>query len=273
MSSTGRIGGRRKTTFAHRQREAFVRFRPSTRSREPAEEGARNCHFQPTPRCPPRHALEWWYRTADAGAKGRLRQVVSAIRRLSGGAYARWQDLLDRKRRQGVGRFRRFPGRPDVFPARLVAALGRDLTTHGAVPGLSHLPAAPPPTDTLAIPGCTSYCSKPAARSSQRHSTRPCGTLRAACVLRPDSALFSPSSRRLLLEPTGVRPGGAGLPQNQLRSTPIPPLRIKRWGSNLAKTQDQKGRSRRSRKLLSGSVRISPERSSTTQWAGRSGPP
>ena len=71
--------------------------------------------------------LEWQFHGTDAGMKNRLGQVIGAARRLAGGAYARWQDLLDRKDVSGLVAF---AASPDglAFPASLVGALGRDLS-------------------------------------------------------------------------------------------------------------------------------------------------
>jgi serine/threonine protein kinase/tetratricopeptide (TPR) repeat protein len=64
--------------------------------------------------------------TADPIVKDRLVQVVRSARQLSGGAYARWQDLLDRKNIPGLVAFAASPDGLS-FRSQLVNALARDL--------------------------------------------------------------------------------------------------------------------------------------------------
>jgi serine/threonine protein kinase/tetratricopeptide (TPR) repeat protein len=63
----------------------------------------------------------------DPLVKDRLEQVIRSSRRLCGGAYARWQDLLDRKDVPGLVAFAASPDGLS-FGSTLVVALGRDLT-------------------------------------------------------------------------------------------------------------------------------------------------
>jgi serine/threonine protein kinase/tetratricopeptide (TPR) repeat protein len=63
---------------------------------------------------------------ADPVVKDRLAQVVRSARQLCGGAYARWQDLLDRKDVPGLVAFAASPDGLS-FRSTLVHALGRDL--------------------------------------------------------------------------------------------------------------------------------------------------
>jgi tetratricopeptide (TPR) repeat protein len=63
---------------------------------------------------------------ADPDVKDHLEQVIRSARHLSGGAYARWQDLLDRKNVPGLVAFARSPDGLS-FRSTLVNALGRDL--------------------------------------------------------------------------------------------------------------------------------------------------
>jgi tetratricopeptide (TPR) repeat protein len=182
--------------------------------------------------------LEWRYRAADTGAKGRLRQVVSAIRRLSGGAYARWQDLLDRNDVKGLVAF---AASPDglTFPASLVAALGRDLTAMGQFPAcLTYLRAATDryPRDPWLHVQLFQTCREiqPAApHEALRH-------IAAACVLRPDSALF-----HLLLGASysALRAYDLAVPayHKSIALYPNSALAYQAMGIDLAKIQDEKG--------------------------------
>ena len=115
--------------------------------------------------------------------------MVGAARRLSGGAYARWQDLLDRKDVTGLVAFAMSPDGL-ALPASLVGALGRDLTATGQFPAcLKYLRAATDryPARSLAplrpVRNLPRRSSQPEPHEALRH-------MAAACVLRPDSALF-----------------------------------------------------------------------------------
>jgi serine/threonine protein kinase len=63
---------------------------------------------------------------ADPVVKDRLVQVIRTARILSGGAYARWQELLDRKDVPGLVAFAASPDGLS-FRSTLVAGIGRDL--------------------------------------------------------------------------------------------------------------------------------------------------
>ena len=71
--------------------------------------------------------LRWQYHSPDPDTKQRLGQVIRATRRVCGGAYARWQDLLDRNDVPGLVAF---GASPDALAlnSKLVSALGRDLS-------------------------------------------------------------------------------------------------------------------------------------------------
>jgi tetratricopeptide (TPR) repeat protein len=66
----------------------------------------------------------------DPVVKDRLEQVIRASRRFCGGAYARWQDLLDRNDVAGLVAFARSPGGPS-FRSILAIGLGADLKDRG----------------------------------------------------------------------------------------------------------------------------------------------
>ena len=94
----------------------------------------------------------------------------------------------------------------------------------------------------------------------------------AACVLRPDSALFHlhlgtcySTYRRTTWR---CRPTS-----NRLRSTPIRPLRTNAMGLDLAKKKDKKGAIAAFKEVVSGSVRGSPSDPLPRNGPGRSGPP
>src|SRR5207237_6754118 len=62
----------------------------------------------------------------DSSAERRLRHVMQTARRLCGGSYARWQELLDLKDIAGLVAF---AGSPEAltFRSTLLSALSRDL--------------------------------------------------------------------------------------------------------------------------------------------------
>src|SRR5947199_408597 len=66
------------------------------------------------------------HRVADRAARERLDRVIRATRLKCGGAYARWQDLLDQKDMKGLTAFASSPDILQLGPA-LVSALSRDL--------------------------------------------------------------------------------------------------------------------------------------------------
>jgi tetratricopeptide (TPR) repeat protein len=223
--------------FCTRQREAFARFGldPLT---EPAEEVARTVASSRLRDALLGMLLEWWYRAADTGAKGRLKQVVSAIRRLSGGAYARWQDLLDRTDVKGLVAF---AASPDglTFRASLVVALSRDLTATGQFPAcLTYLRAATdryprdPWLHLLLFQTCREI-GPTASHEALRH-------IAAACVLRPDSAMF-----HLLLGAcySTLRAYDLAVPayHRSIALYPNSALAYQALALDLAKVQDEKG--------------------------------
>jgi serine/threonine protein kinase/tetratricopeptide (TPR) repeat protein len=174
--------------FCTRQREAFVRFGLDPLA-EPDEEAARKVAASRVRDPLLGMLLEWRHYAAEPGMKDRLGQVVAAARRLSGGAYARWQDLLDRKDVKGLVAFATSPDGL-TFPPSLVRALGRDLSDTRRVPVcLTYLRAA---TDRYPQDAWLHYDLFYLA-SHRSEPARPHEALRhiaAACVLRPDSALF-----------------------------------------------------------------------------------
>jgi tetratricopeptide (TPR) repeat protein len=120
--------------------------------------------------------------------KERLGQVIGAARRLSGGAYARWQDRLDRKDVTGLVALSRSSDAL-AFSASLVDALARDLFADGQLPaGLAYLRAATDryPQDAWLHYDLSMYCS----RSQPAEPQETLRHIAAACTLRPDSALF-----------------------------------------------------------------------------------
>jgi tetratricopeptide (TPR) repeat protein len=183
--------------------------------------------------------LEWRYHAADPGAKNRLGQIASAVRRLSGGAYSRWQDLLDRKDVAGLIAFAMSPDGL-TFPPSLVGALGRDLSDTERFPAcLTYLRAATDryPQDAwlhYQLFYVASHQSEPAEpREALRH-------IAAACVLRPDSALF-----HLRLSECYSALGAYDLAVAALRKSialyPKSGLAYQYMGRALAKKKDEKG--------------------------------
>jgi tetratricopeptide (TPR) repeat protein len=132
--------------------------------------------------------LEWRLYAAEPGMKDRLGQVIGSTRRSSGGAHARWQELLDREDVTGLVAFSRSSDAL-AFPASIVDALARDLTAAGQLPAcLVYLRAA---TDRFPQDAWLHY--NLFINCSRSQPTEPQEALRhiaAACVLRPDSALF-----------------------------------------------------------------------------------
>ena len=178
---------RAEANFCTREADAFVQFGLDPLS-GPVEEAARTVALSRLRDPLLGYFLEWQLHTASPDLKNRLGQVVGAARRLAGGTYARWQDLLDRKDVTGLVAFATSPDGLS-FPASLVGALGRDLSTAQQFPAcLKYLPL--PPTAILTIPGCTLTCAEYANRSSRRSHTRPCDTWQRPARWRPDSALF-----------------------------------------------------------------------------------
>jgi tetratricopeptide (TPR) repeat protein len=223
--------------FCNRQREAFARFGLHPLA-EPAEEVARTVAASRLRDALLGMLLEWRARAADPGTKGRLGQVVGAVRRLSGGAYARWQDQLDRKDVAGLVAF---AASPDglAFPASLVRALGRDLTAAQQFPACrTFLRAATDryPRDPWLHLHLFQTCREiePAApQEALRH-------IAAACVLRPDSAVF-----HLLLGAvySDLRAYDLAVPA-YLKSIALYPdsaLAYQAMGIDLAKNHDEKG--------------------------------
>ncbi len=125
---------------------------------------------------------------AGPQARDRIWQVVRSVRTLSGGAYARWQDLLDRKDVPGLVAF---AGSPEAltFRSPLINDLGRNLRDAGqydACRALLRAAVARYPHDIwlhndLAV--AASMTSPPDYLDALRYSA-------AAAALRPDSLLF-----------------------------------------------------------------------------------
>jgi serine/threonine protein kinase/tetratricopeptide (TPR) repeat protein len=124
----------------------------------------------------------------DDAVDDRLWQVARSARRLCGGAYARWQDLLDRDDVPGLVDF---AASPDAlsFRSSLAGALGRDLLRAGQYPaGRDFLRAAADryPHDVWLHFDLFHSCSRmqpPDYAEALRHMS-------AASVLRPDSPLI-----------------------------------------------------------------------------------
>ncbi|MCI0458341.1 MAG: tetratricopeptide repeat protein, partial [Gemmataceae bacterium] len=151
--------------------------------------------------------LEWQYHAADLSAarpasppdirdlpaidpivKDRLGKVIRSARQLCGGAYARWQDLLDRNDVPGLVAFAASPDGLS-FQSILLAALGRDLLSAEQYPACrTFLRAAVDryPHDVWLHFDLFSTCCRmqpPDYAEALRHMS-------AASVQRPDSALF-----------------------------------------------------------------------------------
>ena len=238
---------RAEADFCTRQREAFAQFGLDPLA-EPAEEAARTVAASRLRDPLLGFLLEWQLHADDPGTKNRLGQVVGAARRLSGGAYARWQDLLDRKDVTGLVAFATSPDGL-AFPASLVGALGRDLSAARQFPAcLTYLRAATDryPHDPWLHFDLSDTCREIEPAGTPRGPAAHGGGMRAEARKR----LVSPPARRLLLEPTGVRSGSVSPTSNRSRSTPIRALHTKAWGSPWRRRRTKRGRSRRSRNLL-----------------------
>ena len=177
---------RAEADFCARQREAFSRF-GLLPLEKPAEEVARTVAASRL-RDPLLGLLLEWRLHGDAATKKRLWLVIGAARRNSGGAYARWQDLLDRKDVAGLVAF---AASPDglALPERLVGALGRDLSAARRLPAkLTYLRSA---ADRYPHDPWLHFDLFETCRDIQ--PAEPYEALRhiaAACVLRPESAMF-----------------------------------------------------------------------------------
>jgi serine/threonine protein kinase/tetratricopeptide (TPR) repeat protein len=223
--------------FCTRQREAFARFGLDPLA-GPAEEVARTVAASRLRDALLGMFLEWRARAADPGTKDRLRQVVGTVRRLSGGAYARWQDLLDRNDVAGLVAFAASP-EGLAFPASLVRALGRDLTAAQEFAACrTFLRAATDryPRDPWLHLYLFQTCRQiePAApQEALRH-------IAAACVLRPDSAVF-----HLLLGAcySDLRAYDLAVPAylKSIALYPDSPLAYQAMGIDLARNHDEKG--------------------------------
>jgi serine/threonine protein kinase/tetratricopeptide (TPR) repeat protein len=177
---------RAETDFCARQQEAFAQFGLAPLS-EPVEQVARTV-AQGRLRDALIGLLLEWRLHGDANTKIRLGQVIGAARRLSGGAYARWQDLLDRNDVTGLVAFANSQDGL-TLPARLAGALGRDLLAAKQLrPSLAYLRAASDrypdePWLHFDLFGVCSTVEPAELHEALRH-------IAAACVLRPQSALF-----------------------------------------------------------------------------------
>jgi tetratricopeptide (TPR) repeat protein/tRNA A-37 threonylcarbamoyl transferase component Bud32 len=178
---------RAEAALCTRQREAFTQFGLDP-LREPAERVADTIASSRLRDPLLGFLLEWQLHAENAGAKTRLGHMVGAARRLSGGAYARWQDLLDRKDVPGLVTFAASPDGLAFYP-RLVGALGRDLKDAQQLSAcLLYLRAATAryPRDAWLHFDLFRACraiEPPEPHEALRH-------MAAACVLRPESALF-----------------------------------------------------------------------------------
>jgi serine/threonine protein kinase/tetratricopeptide (TPR) repeat protein len=178
---------RAEADLCARQRQAFAQFGLDPLA-EPAEETARMIAGSRIRDPLLGFLLEWQLHSADPATKKRLGQVVGAAKRLSGRAYARWQDLLDRKDVTGLVAFAASPDSL-AFSPRLVGALGRDLSATRQFPAcLKYLRAA---TDLYPHDPWLHFDLAYTCRAIE--ASEPLEALRhmaAACVLRTDSALF-----------------------------------------------------------------------------------
>jgi serine/threonine protein kinase/tetratricopeptide (TPR) repeat protein len=177
---------RAETDFCARQREAFAKFGLTPLS-EPVEQVAGTV-AQSRLRDVLIGLLLEWRLHGDGNTKNGLGQVIGAARRLSGGAYARWQDLLDRNDVMGLVAFANSQ-EGVTLPARLAGALGRDLLAARQLrPCLTYLRAASDrypnePWLHFDLFGVCSVIEPAELHEALRH-------MAAACVLRPQSALF-----------------------------------------------------------------------------------
>ena len=177
---------RAEADFCARQREAFLHFGLDPLA-APTEKVARTVTDSRL-RDPLLGLLLEWQLHGDAATKRLLGQVVGAARRRAGGAYARWQDLLDRKDVAGLVAFSISPDGLNL-PERLVGALGRDLSDARQLRAcLAYLRAGTDryPHDAwlhFDLFGVCRDISPPEPQEALRH-------MAAACVLKPESALF-----------------------------------------------------------------------------------
>jgi tetratricopeptide (TPR) repeat protein len=172
--------------FCTRQREVFARFGLNPLAR-PVEEAARTVSTSRIRDALLGMLFEWRQYAAEPGMKDRLGQVVGATRRLSGGAHARWQDLLDRVDVTGLVAFSRSPDAM-TFSASVVNELARDLNAAGELPAcLAYLRAA---TDRYPQDAWLHYEYYVRGRYEPEQYFEALRHIAAACVLRPDSALF-----------------------------------------------------------------------------------
>jgi tetratricopeptide (TPR) repeat protein len=125
---------------------------------------------------------------APPGVRDRLWQVIRAARQHCGGAYARWQDLLDRNDVSGLVDFANSPDGLS-FRANLVGALGRDLfraKQYKASQAFLRSAVDRYPHEIWLHYDLTLVCGTmkpPEHTEALRH-------MAAVCVLRPDSPLF-----------------------------------------------------------------------------------
>jgi serine/threonine protein kinase/tetratricopeptide (TPR) repeat protein len=228
---------RAEADLCTRQREAFVQFGLDPLA-EPAVEAARTVAASRLREPLLGFLLEWQLHADDRGTKNRLADVIGAARRLSGGHYARWQDLLDRNDVTGLVAFATSPDGL-AFSPRLVGALARDLTTARQFPAcLKYLRAA---TDRYPHDAWLHFDLAYTCRAIE--PTEPQEALRhmaAACVLRPDSALF-----HLQLGACYSTLGAYDLAvSSYLKSIALYPnseTAYQRMGLDLAKKKDEKG--------------------------------
>jgi tetratricopeptide (TPR) repeat protein len=176
-----------RASFCLRQREAIAQFGLEPLA-EPVERAARavaECRLRDSLLG---FLLEWRLYAADAGTKDRLGQVVGAARQRAGGAYARWQELLDRKDVAGLVALATSPDGL-ALPASLAGALGRDLNdARRSEACRTYLRAATEryphePFLHFELFGACRYIEPDGRHEALRH-------MAAACVLRPESALF-----------------------------------------------------------------------------------
>jgi serine/threonine protein kinase/tetratricopeptide (TPR) repeat protein len=183
---TGEDVRRAEADLCARQHQAFAEFGLDPLAPR-AEEAARTVAASRL-RDPLLGFLLEWQLHADASTKNRLGQVVGAARRFSGGAYERWQGLLDRKDVTGLVAFAKSPDALAFSPS-LLGALGRDLSaTQQFSAGLAYLRAASDryPHDPWLHFDLSYACGAvepPVPHEALRH-------MAAACALRPESALF-----------------------------------------------------------------------------------
>jgi tetratricopeptide (TPR) repeat protein len=240
-----------RADFCSRQREAIAQFGldPLAERVEQVAHAVADCRLRDSLLG---FLLEWGSHAADTGTKDRLGQVVGAARQRAGGAYARWQELLDRKDAAGLVAFATSPDGL-ALPASLAGSLGRDLNDARRLEACrTYLRTATEryPHDPFLhfeLFGACRYIEPDGPQEALRH-------MAAACVLRPESALF-----QLQLGACYDRLEAYDLAVAAYRKSislyPESGMAYRYLGRTLAKKKDEKG----AMEALEKAFRISPD--------------